>query len=80
MEVENYLQIIPYSYKHLTKSGISGIHGALNSSTTIQMVPENLYIQMDNTARENKNRYVLAFCALLVELNIFKKHINCVSL
>ncbi len=68
---------------HLTKSGISGIHGALNSSTTIQMVPENLYIQMDNTARENKNRYVLAFCALLVELNIFKKvnkHINCVSL
>ena len=34
---------------------------------------ENLYIQMDNTSRENKNRYVLAFCALLVTLKIFKK-------
>lgn len=38
-----------------------------------QSLPENLYLQMDNTSRENKNRFVLAFCALLVELKIFKK-------
>ena len=36
-------------------------------------LPETLYIQMDNTSRENKNRYVLTFCAILVELKIFKK-------
>ena len=35
--------------------------------------PEVLYIQMDNTARENKNKFVLTFCAALVELQIFKK-------
>ena len=38
-----------------------------------QDLSESLYIQMDNTSRENKNRYVLAFCALLVTLKIFKK-------
>ena len=41
---------------------------------------ENLYIQMDNTSRENKNRYILAFCALLVTMKIFKKvHVFFVS-
>lgn len=34
---------------------------------------ENLYVQMDNTSRENKNRHVLAFCAFLVTMKIFKK-------
>ena len=28
---------------------------------------------MDNCSRENKNKYVFAFCALLVELGIFRK-------
>ena len=36
-------------------------------------LPETLYIQMDNASRENKNKYVLSFCAILVELRIFKK-------
>ena len=35
--------------------------------------PEILYVQLDNTSRENKNRYVLAFFALLVKLKMFKK-------
>lgn len=35
--------------------------------------PPTLYLQLDNTARENKNRHVFAFLSLLVELNIFKK-------
>ena len=34
---------------------------------------ENLYIQMDNTCRENKNRFVLSMCAVLVQLGIFQK-------
>lgn len=33
----------------------------------------NLYLQMDNCWRENKNRFVLCFLALLIELGIFKK-------
>lgn len=36
-------------------------------------LPSTLYLQMDNTARENKNKYVLGFCAALVELRIFEK-------
>ena len=36
-------------------------------------VPETLYIQVDNTARENKNKFLLGFCAILVQLKIFKK-------
>ena len=31
-------------------------------------LPNNLYIQMDNTCRENKNRYILGFCAALIQL------------
>ncbi len=27
-----------------------------------------VHIQLDNTARENKNKYVMSFCAWLVEL------------
>ena len=36
-------------------------------------LPEVLYIQMDNCFRENKNRYTFAYCALLVELKVFRK-------
>ena len=36
-------------------------------------LPPVLYLQMDNCARENKNKYVLALCCLLVELKIFRK-------
>lgn len=36
-------------------------------------LPYTLYLQMDNTCRENKNKYVLTFCALLVQLQIFQK-------
>ena len=36
-------------------------------------LPPTLYIQMDNTSRENKNKYVLGFSAILVQLGIFDK-------
>ena len=32
-----------------------------------------LYVQLDNCARENKNKYLLGLCALLVEKGIFRK-------
>lgn len=38
-----------------------------------EFLPDVLYLQLDNTARENKNKYVLAFLALLVEVEIFSE-------
>jgi hypothetical protein len=36
-------------------------------------LPPVLYLQLDNTYRENKNTTVFAFCRWLVQMNIFKK-------
>uniref|UniRef100_A0A8W8MD19 DUF7869 domain-containing protein n=1 Tax=Magallana gigas TaxID=29159 RepID=A0A8W8MD19_MAGGI len=38
-----------------------------------ESLPDVLYLQMDNCARENKNRYLLAFMAYLVEKGVFRK-------
>ncbi len=38
-----------------------------------EVLPDVLYLQNDNTARENKNQYVLGFLALLVEVAVFKE-------
>lgn len=35
--------------------------------------PQTLYIQLDNCARENKNRYFLGFMGYLVHKKIFKE-------
>ena len=43
-------------------------------------LPETLHIQLDNTSRENKNRYVLGFCGALVELKVFKKVHICMAI
>lgn len=45
----------------------------LQLRSKFQSLPETLYLQLDNTSRENKNKYVLAFLALLLQLKIFKK-------
>ena len=37
------------------------------------IIPEVLYLQLDNCAGENKNRYLLFFCGLLVAWKIFRK-------
>ncbi len=36
-----------------------------------QPLAHRLFVQMDNCVRENKNKYVMGFCALLVEAGIF---------
>ena len=35
-------------------------------------LPDNLYIQLDNTTRQNKGRYFTAFCEYLVAAGLFK--------
>lgn len=36
-------------------------------------LPKSLYVQLDNTARENKNQLVIAYLNMLVEKDVFKK-------
>ena len=36
-------------------------------------IPHTLYLQLDNAGNQNKNRYILGFCALLVEKKVFRK-------
>ncbi len=40
-------------------------------------LPPILNLQLDNTARENKNRFVFGFCALLVAKKVFRKVRTC---
>ena len=44
-----------------------------NLKSLSQPLPKKLYLQLDNTARENKNRCVLAFLAFLVHKCIFEE-------
>jgi hypothetical protein len=36
-------------------------------------LPKVLLLQLDNTARENKNKYVMAFLAFLVDTGVFEE-------
>ena len=35
--------------------------------------PPTLYLQLDNTCKENKNRFLFGYCAMLVRLGLFEK-------
>ena len=39
----------------------------------LEEIPKVLYIQMDNCSGQNKNKYVLAFLAHLVQKGVFRK-------
>ena len=43
----------------------------LSQFKALPSLPDKLYIQMDNCGRENKNQFVFALLALLVEKGIF---------
>ena len=36
-------------------------------------LPKKLFLQLDNSAKDNKNRYVMAFCSLLTTRRVFKE-------
>ena len=53
------------------------IHVLLNALLEFKdKLPPVLNLQLDNTARENKNKYFLGFCALLVAKKVFRKVSN----
>ena len=60
-------------WPHDSNLTVTTILNALVEADKVRPLPERLYLQLDNTVRENKNKYVLGFCALLVEKRIFKK-------
>ena len=61
-------------YPHDSNMTISILLKVIHSYVELcQTLPQTLYLQMDNTCRENKNKYVLSFCAMLVNMRIFKK-------
>jgi len=37
-----------------------------------EILPETLYLQLDNTAKQNKNKYLIGFLGYLVHYNVFK--------
>ena len=48
-----------------------------------EKLPPNLYLQLDNCSRENKNKYFLGFCSLLVEKKVFQKvtiHVHIIAI
>lgn len=64
-------------YPHNSNLTVSIIIKVLTDFVIDRPLPKVLYLQMDNTARENKNKFVLSFCALLVELAVFEKVCSC---
>ena len=47
------------------------IHNVLNELE--EDLPPILYLQLDNTSRENKNKFLMAYLHMLVEQEVFKK-------
>lgn len=43
------------------------------SAIGLKSLPQELFIQLDNTAKDNKNRYFFAFCDLLVHKRVFER-------
>jgi hypothetical protein len=45
----------------------------LNILLHLEQIPRVLFLQLDNCWRENKNRFVFGFIALLVKLDVFRE-------
>lgn len=52
---------------------VNDVYMMHNYVTPQDSLPPCVYIQMDNTCRDNKNKYILTFASLLVQLGIFRK-------
>lgn len=69
-EVNNLINALFISYFTLLQVILDHFN---NLKAHSQPLPTKLHLQLDNTARENKNRCVLSFLALLVQLNVFNE-------
>lgn len=60
-------------FPHDTNLTLNCLLSILNQESENGLLPPTLYIQLDNTARENKNKYFIAFMAYLVEKEYVKE-------
>eukprot|EP00105_Crassostrea_gigas_P042039 XP_019926187.1 PREDICTED: uncharacterized protein LOC105336278 [Crassostrea gigas] len=60
-----------FEYSHSTNLTLSVLLSVIYMLR--ESLPDVFYLQMDNCARENKNRYLLAFMAYLVGKGVFRK-------
>lgn len=83
IQVYNYfnLALIDWNqFPHNTNHVASCLVYALNTlgkvlqkkSPDENVWPKQLFLQLDNAGGQNKNQYMLAFCALMVQIGIFK--------
>ncbi len=60
-------------YPHDSNLTLNCLLKALTVTATENRLNPTLYVQADNCGRENKNRYILGFMALLVARGIVKE-------
>lgn len=70
---ENILRLFTLTEEHETGANhvVETVHRFLQSRVTQGPLPRTLYIQVDNTSRENKNRFFLSYCESLVSRQVF---------
>ena len=75
---EGFLDFLQYSHDpNLTINVLLRI--LVGRFRAVTSLPDKLFVQLDNCGRENKNQFVLAFLALLVQEGIFKEVYNTIN-
>ena len=72
-KIDNKLYLYTMTQEHQTGANhiIETLHRFLNSKRAEGPLPPKLYIQLDNCSRENKNRYFMSYCEMLVASLVF---------
>lgn len=74
---EGYLDYLQYPHDpNLTMNVLLRL--LVTKFQALSRLPHKLYLQMDNCGRENKNKFVLAFLALIVHKGIFSEVSVCI--
>lgn len=70
----NKLYLYTMTQEHQTGANhvVEVLHRFINQKHTTGPLPSKFYVQLDNCSRENKNRFVLGYCEMLVALSIFE--------
>lgn len=70
---ENILRLFTLTEEHETGANhvVETVHRFLQSRVKQGPLPRIFYIQVDNTSRENKNRFFLSYCESLVAWQVF---------
>lgn len=60
------------NFKHGTNVTIESIFRVLRDLVKGEPLPPYLFLQLDNTAKQNKSRFMFGFLGYLVQLGVFK--------